>query len=308
MVFNLPVRLVRRFRHELFVALSLVPISVLFSPIALAQAGQTINVPNGDVAGLITAIQTLNANGGGTINLATDGTYSVTAPSDWWFGPNAFPAIASAITINGNGATISRASGSPKFRFFYVSGGFSTLSAGNLNLSNLTLTGGLAQGGNGGTGSPGGGGGAGLGGAIFNQGAVSLSNVTFSLNQALGGSGGTGEKEGKNSGGGGGLGGSGGSSTGSGNPPGTGGGGGFKANGQKGGGTIPPAAAADSWETKEGHWGEAQAPSAETVRATRLLTLWVAEGEGSNPAKMAEQVARMWVVRVQLAAETGEIP
>ena len=88
-----------------------------------AQASQTINVSTGNVAGLTSAIQTLNSTGGGTIDLASGGTYSVTAPSDWWYGPNAFPAIASNITINGNGATISRASGSPNFRFFYVSGG-----------------------------------------------------------------------------------------------------------------------------------------------------------------------------------------
>ncbi len=155
---------------------------------AWAQAGQTISVDNGDVAGLISAIQTLNANGGGTIDLASSGTYSVTAPSDWWFGPNAFPAISSAIVINGNGATISRASGSPKFRFFYVSGGFTTLPAGSLTLNNLTLSGGLAQGGTGGAdGNSTGGGGAGLGGAIYNQGVTSLENATLTGNTAQGG-------------------------------------------------------------------------------------------------------------------------
>jgi hypothetical protein len=46
------------------------------------HSGQTITVTNGDVAGLITATETLSANGGGTIDLASGGTYSVTAPSD----------------------------------------------------------------------------------------------------------------------------------------------------------------------------------------------------------------------------------
>ena len=115
-----------------------------------------ISVNDGDVAGLITAIQTLNSGGGGTIQLAPNGNYSVTQPSDWWYGPNAFPAISSAIVIQGNGATIVRAAGAPKFRFFYVAGGFSTLPAGNLTLQNLTLTGGLAQGGRGGNGIAGG--------------------------------------------------------------------------------------------------------------------------------------------------------
>src|ERR1039458_7824197 len=155
-----------------------------------AQAGQTITMANGDVAGLITAIQTLNANGGGTIDLASGGTYSMTAPSDWWYGPNAFPAISSAITINGNGATISRASGSPNFRFFYISGGFSTLAAGSLSINDLTLTGGLAQGGSGGSAMGGGGGGAGMGGAIYNQGTLTANSVTFASNAAQGGSGG----------------------------------------------------------------------------------------------------------------------
>ena len=198
---------------------------------ANACAQQIIAVGNGDVAGLIAAIQTLNANGGGTINLAPDGTYSVTGPSDWWYGPNAFPAIASGITIEGNGATISRASASPKFRFFYVSGGFSTLPNGNLTLKDLTLTGGLAQGGNGGSGEAAGGGGAGLGGAIFNQGQLTIVGGEIKANAARGGSGGAGSY-GYATGGGGGLGGNGGySAVGASSG---GGGGGFRYDGSNG--------------------------------------------------------------------------
>jgi len=211
-------------------ALSLALVVLSSSPVAIGQAGQTISVADGDVAGFITAIQTLNANGGGTISLANGGAYSVTAPSDWWYGPNAFPAISSAITIDGNGATISRASGSTNFRFFYVSGGFSTLAAGSLTLNDLTLSGGLAQGGSGGGGLEGGGGGGGFGGAIYNQGVLSLAEVTFASNTAQGGSGGNpigGQTAG---GGGGGMGGNGGTSQGS-YGPGGGGGGGFKGNG-----------------------------------------------------------------------------
>ena len=203
---------------------------------ARGQAGQIIDVADNDVAGLITAIQTLNANGGGSIDLASGGTYSVTQPSDWWYGPNAFPAIASSITINGNGATISRASGSPKFRFFYVSGGFSTLSAGSLTLNDLTLSAGLAQGGSGGNGFGAGGGGAGMGGAIYNQGTTTLNSVTFTSNAALGGSGGVGQNPtdyvGGNSGGGG-MGGDGGSA-GAGECSVASGGGGFKGTGNAG--------------------------------------------------------------------------
>ncbi len=201
--------------------------------VGFAQSGQTIQVANGDAPGLITAIQTLNANGGGTIDLASGGTYSVTAPSDWWYGPNAFPAIASTITIDGNGATISRAAGSPKFRFFYVSGGFSTLPAGNLTLSDLTLIGGLAQGGSGGSGIEGGGGGAGMGGAIYNQGSLNLLDVALQSNSAQGGGGGGGNPQyGSGGGGGGGLGGNGGSSPGF--QQGGGGGGGLQNGGGNG--------------------------------------------------------------------------
>ena len=227
----------------LFIACAVM--ALLLSPFAGAQAGQTIQVASGDVAGLITAIQTLNANGGGTIDLASGGTYSVTAPSDWWYGPNAFPAISSAITINGNGATISRAAGSPKFRFFHVSGGFSTLPAGSLSLNNLTLTGGLAQGGSGGFSSifgNSGGGGAGMGGAIYNQGTISLNQVTFASNEALGGSGGgictnlqDPCSQGGTSSGGGGLGGDGGTGVVTGDSP-AGSGGGFRYNGGSNGG------------------------------------------------------------------------
>jgi hypothetical protein len=129
---------VRLFHAAITLGVCLAVLLLLLPLSARGQAGQTLNVANGDVAGFITAIQTLNTDGGGTIELASSGTYSVSAPYDWWYGPNAFPAIASTITINGNGATITRASGSPKFRFFYVSGGFSTLPAGNLTLSGLT--------------------------------------------------------------------------------------------------------------------------------------------------------------------------
>src|SRR5690348_10925052 len=137
------------------------------------QSGSVIQVANGDVAGLISAIQTLNQNGGGTIQLAPGGQYTVSQASDWWYGPNAFPAITSNILIVGSGSTIARATAAPKFRFFYVAGGWQTNTPqGTLTLTDLTLINGLAQGGNGGSGAGSGGGGAGLGGAIYNQGQL----------------------------------------------------------------------------------------------------------------------------------------
>lgn len=139
-------------------------------------------------------------SGGNTIQLSA-GTYTLTQPDNYWYGPNGLPPISSNITIVGNpsGSIIERstASGTPPFRIFYIGGGesltnynsaeYNTLPGpGNLTLKNLTLQNGLAQGGDG---AGGGGGGAGLGGAIYNQGTVTLSGVTAIMNQAIGGNG-----------------------------------------------------------------------------------------------------------------------
>ncbi|HEY4281538.1 MAG TPA: hypothetical protein VGM62_00635 [Chthoniobacterales bacterium] len=87
-----------------------------------APAGHSIFVNDGGVAGLNSAIQILNSQGGGSILLSPNEDYAVTQPSDWWYGPNAFPAISSTIVIQGNGATIARAVGAPKFQSFYACG------------------------------------------------------------------------------------------------------------------------------------------------------------------------------------------
>ncbi len=198
----------RLLRTYLALAALTIPAAPLLEGQAFSSNSQAITIANGDVQGLIGAINTLNTAGGGFIILAANGSYPVTEPSDWWYGPNAFPAIQSSILIEGNGATISRLSGSPQFRFFYVSGGFSTLPAGALTLRNLTLQGGLAQGGAGGTGGAAGGGGAGMGGVVFNQGQLNLVDVQLSQNAAQGGIGGAAACGG--AGGGGGIGGDGG--------------------------------------------------------------------------------------------------
>jgi hypothetical protein len=118
----------------------------------------------------------------GTIDLSTIGDTSA--------GPAAL-VITNNITIlespTGGGITIDCAGGAPAMRLFTVA------SDGNLTLENLTLSGGLAQGGNGGSGGRGGGGGgAGLGGAIFNLGSLTINNCTLTDNQAIGGAGGIG--------------------------------------------------------------------------------------------------------------------
>jgi hypothetical protein len=202
--------------------------AVGFAPLSAAQTGAVIQVANGDVAGFIAAIQSLNQNSGGTIVLAPGGQYTVAQASDWWYGPNAFPAITSNILIVGSGATITRAATAPKFRFFYVAGGWEAgVPQGTLTLTDLTLQNGLAQGGDGGFGVGAGGGGAGLGGAIYNQGQLNLARIHFVSDTAQGGNGG-GCCGGYGGGGGGGLGGNGGSGA---NGYGAGGGG-FKGDGQ----------------------------------------------------------------------------
>ncbi len=152
---------------------------------------------------LVTAIEDANAAPGpDTISLASGCVYSFTIPyaslsSGYasWYGPSALPAIASQITIEGNGATIERdASATVPFRLLFVgadqtdpdTSNYVTPGPGNLTLRDLTLKGGLAKGGDSGSG----GGGAGLGGGIFSQGALTLNRVTLVANTARGGNGG----------------------------------------------------------------------------------------------------------------------
>src|SRR5258705_10728113 len=70
----------------------------------------TIPVANGDVAGLIAAINTANNEttnpGPDTIELASSGIYAFAGPHNFEYGPNALPPITSEITINGNGARL----------------------------------------------------------------------------------------------------------------------------------------------------------------------------------------------------------
>ena len=129
----------------------------------------------GDVAGLVSAIAATNTNPGpDTIQLAAGCTYALTAVDNYWYGPDGLPPVAGELTIDGRGATISRAGGAPPFRLFFVSADPATGCVtplpheGKLTLREVTLSGGLAMGGDS---TRGGGGGAGMGGAIFNQGS-----------------------------------------------------------------------------------------------------------------------------------------
>src|SRR5439155_1094407 len=107
------------------------------------------------------------------IRLAHRCTYELAAPDNYWYGPNGLPPIASDITIDGDGSTITRSASASNFRFFFVGAdarraatqNYVSPGAGRLTLRDLTLDGGLAKGGD----SDGGGAGAGLGGAIVRQ-------------------------------------------------------------------------------------------------------------------------------------------
>ena len=184
----------------------------------------------GDVPSLITAINSANSSAGpDTVALGQGCTYTLTALDNNWYGPTGLPPIASDITIEGNGSTIARSASAPHFRLFFV--GADPLSAGTnqyvtpgpgvLTLRNVTLTGGLARGGD----SDGGGGGAGMGGAIFSQGVVTVDHSTIAGNTAHGGASGNGMPGIGNGGGGIGT-----------DSPGTGAGGGF-GSGSFGGGS-----------------------------------------------------------------------
>src|ERR1019366_6490771 len=118
------------------------------------------------VAELVTAIRTASSSGvPTTINLFSNGVYTLTQPDNYEYGPNGLPQISGDITINGLGATLQRAANATKFRFFYVSGALSYdatsglgLPGGKLTLRDVTLSSGLAKGGDA-SGEGGGGGG-----------------------------------------------------------------------------------------------------------------------------------------------------
>jgi hypothetical protein len=227
---------------------------VIRAPTAAASAATfTAACSNGvgDPSSLAAAINDANvASSASTIQLGAGCTYTLTKIDNYWYGPNGLPAIASAITIDGNGATIARSAAgqTPAFRFFFVGANplvnhWVSPGAGDLTLNDVTLTGGLASGG---TGSCGGGGGAGMGGAIFSQGIVVLDASTVDANTAAGGAGSQSALLGPCAGGGGGGGigssatvvdggGFGGAATSFGTDPGTGGLG-SSSNGEGGGG------------------------------------------------------------------------
>jgi hypothetical protein len=102
----------------------------------------TFNIANGDVQGLINAINTANSDGqADVINLAQGGTYAFAQANNNTNGPNALPVILSQnLSIFGNGSVLD-APTSPAFaRFFSVAAG------ATLSLDSVSLSYGQAQG------------------------------------------------------------------------------------------------------------------------------------------------------------------
>jgi hypothetical protein len=96
------------------------------------------NIADHDVAALIAAITTANADGeADTINLAPGSRYVLTVPDGGaGAGPDGLPPVRAdggkALLINGNGSAIARAPGAPPFRIVEVFGG-------NLTLDRVTI-------------------------------------------------------------------------------------------------------------------------------------------------------------------------
>jgi len=169
-------------RH--FMGMLLVALALLFRPVTGAAATITVNSFNQVDPGQCTiTVAILSTNAGAdqtgcthvgtygtsdTIVLAA-GTYALTVANN---GTNAYPVIQKAVTINGNGATLSRTVGnvSPFFRFFEVQ-------AGGMSINNVTMTGGNVPIGDGGA-------------LLCRSGPLTVGGATFTGNTAAGGAGG----------------------------------------------------------------------------------------------------------------------
>jgi hypothetical protein len=145
-------------------------------PIQVAHAAP-VQVPC-NVNNLINAIS--SAASGDFLSLTEGCIYTLTAAnnSDPILGDNGLPVITKTLTIKGNGATITRAQGAPKFRIFQVAH-----NGGDLTISDLTVDNGDTSGSE--TDFK-----AGVGGGIFNLGTLKVTNSTFSRNHASFGGGG----------------------------------------------------------------------------------------------------------------------
>ena len=157
--------------------------TVCFLLCAKIAAPATFNVADGDVAGLINAINTSNANNEvDVINLAANGAYTLSAVNTTTNGATGLPILGDDIpgpdlTINGNGSTIQRnnSGGTPDFRILQVG------TDAEITINNLVVASGRAR--------PTFGPGPGLGGGIYNRGSLTLVGCTLNSNSAVGSNG-----------------------------------------------------------------------------------------------------------------------
>ncbi len=126
-----------------------------------------------NVSELIADVNPATLNNTITLTAPPTAPYVLTAVNNTWNGANGLPLVEENLTIIGNGDTIERstAAGTPAFRLFAVSAGYT------LTLQDLTLQGGLAFGSDGVPAE---------GGAIYNQGYLALTGVAVENNEALG--------------------------------------------------------------------------------------------------------------------------
>ena len=108
------------------------------------------NIANGDVAGLINAINIANTNNeADTIILATNGSYVLTAVDNTDHGPSGLPVIVydndHALVIGGNGSTIMRDAAAPAFRIFTIYNQLGNI-AFDVSLDQVTIRNGNAPG------------------------------------------------------------------------------------------------------------------------------------------------------------------
>src|SRR5262245_46022040 len=98
----------------------------------LVNAGDVSDAGGGFVYAVNQANDQVHNPGQNVISLAAGSTYDFSTADNFWYGPNALPAISSNVVIDGNGAVLRRDPTLPQtaagaLRFFYVSGGQSGL-------------------------------------------------------------------------------------------------------------------------------------------------------------------------------------
>ena len=103
-----------------------------------AYARQTVNVPCSTPA-LIAAVNAANAFGSGTLLLASNCNYALTAPSATGRGPDGLRITGNLRIIGGTSTTISRSAAAPPFRIIEVA------AAAGLELRNTFVMGGLTD-------------------------------------------------------------------------------------------------------------------------------------------------------------------